>query len=271
MGDHPDLAPGACVIAMNFSLERVAFRSLGFKEGERQKSEQVRPGVIRSLVRGIAVAVATGEDMIDLTLTPVGIDRSLITVSINCKDEAELQIREDWLRTSLGTREARTRWSKGLEADLGRVGVCGSDGKMLSVRFNKGSKPIRTTPEGAKRLHLATIREATMGKNEKKAPEKKKEEKNNNNNIAEPVVVGKYRDNLIHDDHGEDCAFDNDGLNFAKALNKAHGAQRPKSEIAGGNREETASLTGSNGSKPKRKGAGKGDRRKVNSTPPMNL
>jgi len=209
--NHPDIEGQAIVIAFNFSLETVELQSLGFKDGERG-DDQVRPGVQGALVRGIAVAVACSEDRVDLKVHPVGLDRTLVTVAISCLDEAELNIREDWLRTSLGIRESRARWAKGLEADLARVGVCGSEGEALALRFGKSSKPQRTTPEGAARIGLDAVRVASLGDAARKRAER--------NEKPTPVSLG--RASIIDADEDPNSAFWDDGLMFAQTRNLAY-------------------------------------------------
>jgi len=235
-------AANATVIALNYALENVELRSLGYKDGERLKADQIRPGIIRALVRSCAVAVACPEDHIEVMVHPVGYDRALVTVTISCGDLSELSIREDWLRTSLGTRESRNRWSKGVESDLSRVGAAGFEGQALLVRFSKGSKPQRTTPEGAVRIALAAVKAASQVDQPKPSDRSKSQAvRKSKTSSAQPTLIGSgstsqpslsgsgSRNSLLHTDHDNLDPFDNEGLGFAKVLSHAHQA-RPRSE-----------------------------------------
>jgi len=156
-----------------------------------EKADQITRGTARQLpsvlppVRGIAAALATSETDVDVKVYPVGLENALVTVVLICHSIRELETREEWLRTALGTKEARVRWSKGLQADLVRVGVATNYGKELLMKFNRGSKPVRSTPEGAARMGLAKLAEARLGIGGD-APKKK----NDNTNGPEPDTFG---------------------------------------------------------------------------------
>jgi len=243
-GNFLDAHEAKMVISMFFAIENVELRSLGFKEGERH--QKVRQGVQDALERGVAVAVACQKNHIKLEVHPVGVDRAVVTVGIRCDGEADLSTREEWLRTSLGTREARNRWGKGLEADLARVGVV-STGTRLAVRFNKGSKPTRMTEEGAAKMALTAVKAAAIGPDWANVVGKGYEtrsESGSNSGRATSGVGTSYRggelDNIDEFDPGgmDGLADGNRFAGMTKAVKKTHQSAPLSGGREGGSRRK---------------------------------
>lgn len=152
------------VIMFSFAIECVELRSIGFRAGEGSDSSSVRLGVKNALERGIAAAAAATEADVTVSIHPVGMDRVLVISNVGAKgsdEEVQLQIREEWLRNTLGNREGRSRWGKAVEADLFRVGCISATGFRLQVRFTRGSRPQRMAQSLATAAAEATVAAAS--------------------------------------------------------------------------------------------------------------